>query len=75
MERVFKRRPTLRPTGRFHVLHTLEALRRRTADEQGQTMAEYSIVLAVITIGCIAAISMLGTSVISAITEVAGYFP
>ena len=48
---------------------------RSSADEQGQTMAEYSIVLAVITIGCIAAISMLGTSVISAITEVASYFP
>ena len=48
---------------------------RSSADEQGQTMAEYSIVLAVITIGCIAAISMLGTSVINAITQVAGYFP
>ena len=57
------------------MLHTLEALRRRTADEQGQTMAEYSIVLAVITIGCIVSISMLGTSVINAITTVAGYFP
>jgi Flp pilus assembly pilin Flp len=53
----------------------LAALRRRSSGEQGQTMAEYSIVLAVITIGCIAAISMLGQSVISAITEVASYFP
>ena len=57
------------------MLHTLEALRRRPADEQGQTMAEYSIVLAVITIGCIAAISALGTSVISAIDRVAAIFP
>ena len=56
------------------MLHMLEALRRRTAEEQGQTMAEYSIVLAVITIGCIAAVSMLGTSVISAIDRVAAIF-
>jgi Flp pilus assembly pilin Flp len=53
----------------------LEALRRRIADEHGQTMAEYSIVLAVITIACVGAITMLGTSVISAITQVAGFFP
>ncbi|MGZ8687810.1 MAG: Flp family type IVb pilin [Gaiellaceae bacterium] len=57
------------------MLHMLEALRRRSAEEQGQTMAEYSIVLAVITIGCVGAITLLGTSVISAITQVAGFFP
>lgn len=38
-------------------------------------MSEYSVVLAVITISCIFAISALGTSVISAITRVAGIFP
>jgi Flp pilus assembly pilin Flp len=53
----------------------LEALRRRSADEQGQTMAEYSIVLAVITLGAIVALAALGTSVISAIERVAAVFP
>lgn len=57
------------------MLHMLEALRRRSADEQGQTMAEYSIVLAVITLGAIVALAALGSSVISAIDRVAAVFP
>lgn len=43
--------------------------------EQGQTMAEYSIVLSVITIGCITAIALLATGVISAIVRAAGLIP
>ena len=38
-------------------------------------MSEYSVVLAVITIGGIAALSLLGASVISAIDRVAAIFP
>ncbi|MGZ8698049.1 MAG: Flp family type IVb pilin [Gaiellaceae bacterium] len=53
----------------------LEALRRRSADEQGQTMAEYSVVLAVITLAALAALAALGTSIISAIDRVAAIFP
>ena len=43
--------------------------------EQGQTMAEYSIVLTVITIGCITAIALLATGVVSAIGRAAGLIP
>jgi Flp pilus assembly pilin Flp len=53
----------------------LEALRRRSADEQGQTMSEYSVVLAVITLGAIVALAALGTSIVSAIDRVAAIFP
>src|SRR5919202_1615802 len=48
------------------------ALRRR---EDGQTMAEYGVVLAVITLAVIAAISLLSDRVRSAITNVASILP
>ena len=67
--------PYAPPHGRFCVLHMLEALRRRSADEQGQTMSEYSVVLAVITLGGIVALAALGTSIVSAIDRVAAIFP
>jgi Flp pilus assembly pilin Flp len=43
--------------------------------EPGQTMAEYSIVLTVITIGCITAIALLATGIVSAIGRAAGLIP
>jgi pilus assembly protein Flp/PilA len=49
-----------------------DALRR---DEEGQTMAEYGVVLAVITLAVIAAISLLSTNVQNAIENVAGLLP
>jgi Flp pilus assembly pilin Flp len=48
------------------------ALRRR---EEGQTMAEYGVVLAVITLAVIAAITLLSDRVRNAITNVAGILP
>jgi Flp pilus assembly pilin Flp len=45
-----------------------DALRR----EDGQTMAEYGVVLAVITLAVIAAITLLSDNVRSAIENVAG---
>jgi Flp pilus assembly pilin Flp len=48
------------------------ALRRR---EEGQTMAEYGVVLAVITLAVIAAISLLSENVRNAIESVAGILP
>jgi Flp pilus assembly pilin Flp len=48
-------------------------VRRNWRKEEGQTMAEYGVVLAVITVGAIAAFSLLSTDVSSAITKVAGY--
>ena len=48
------------------------ALRRR---EEGQTMAEYGVVLAVITLAVVAAISLLSDNVRSAIESVANILP
>jgi Flp pilus assembly pilin Flp len=48
------------------------ALRRR---EDGQTMAEYGVVLAVITLAVIAAISLLSDNVRNALTNVANVMP
>jgi pilus assembly protein Flp/PilA len=49
-----------------------DALRR---DEEGQTMAEYGVVLSVITVAVIAAISLLSTNVQNALENVAGLVP
>ena len=48
------------------------ALRRR---EEGQTMAEYGVVLAVITLAVIAAITLLSGNVSNAINSVANILP
>ena len=50
----------------------LVALRTR---EEGQTMAEYGVVLAVITIGAIAAFTALSGGVTGAINNVTGLLP
>jgi len=49
-----------------------DSLRRR---EEGQTMAEYGIVLAVITIAVIGAITLLAGNIRSALESVAGILP
>jgi Flp pilus assembly pilin Flp len=51
---------------------TADAVRRR---EEGQTMAEYGVVLAVITLAVIGAITLLSQNVQNAITSVAGVLP
>jgi Flp pilus assembly pilin Flp len=48
------------------------ALQKR---EEGQTMAEYGVVLAVITLAVIGAITLLSTHVRNAITSVANILP
>jgi Flp pilus assembly pilin Flp len=48
------------------------SLRRR---EEGQTMAEYGVVLAVITLAVIAAITLLSERVRGALTSVANVLP
>lgn len=49
-------------------VETLDALRRR---EEGQTMAEYAVVLAVVTALVIGAITLLSGNVQNAVTNVA----
>ena len=48
-------------------------LRRNWRKEDGQTMAEYGIVLAVITVGAVLAFSTLGDQIKTAIGTVTGY--
>ena len=50
----------------------VDALRRR---EEGQTMAEYGVVLAVITLAVIAAITLLSDNVRNALESVANVLP
>jgi Flp pilus assembly pilin Flp len=56
------------------MLHMLEALRRRTVEQDGQTMAEYSIVLSVITITAVGAFILLGGAASTSIERVASLF-
>lgn len=49
---------------------TLVALKKR---EEGQTMAEYGVVLAVITIAVFGALTLLSGNIEDAITRVAGF--
>jgi Flp pilus assembly pilin Flp len=50
--------------------HKLVALKRR---EDGQTMAEYGVVLAVITIAVFGALTLLSGNIEGAVTRVAGF--
>jgi Flp pilus assembly pilin Flp len=45
----------------------------RLRREEGQTMAEYAVVLAVVTLVVIAAIGLLATNITNEINKVAGY--
>jgi Flp pilus assembly pilin Flp len=47
----------------------------RTADEAGQTMAEYGVVLALITLAVIAGLTLLSDNISSALTSVANLLP
>jgi Flp pilus assembly pilin Flp len=43
--------------------------------EEGQTMAEYGVVLAVITVGAVAAFTLLSGGINTAIRRVIGFLP
>jgi Flp pilus assembly pilin Flp len=51
------------------VLKLFNAFKR----EEGQTMAEYGVVLAVITIAVFGALALLSGNIVNAVTRVAGY--
>ena len=51
----------------------VQYLRVRYAAEEGQTMAEYGVVLAVIAIGVVLALTALSTGISGAIGRVVGY--
>jgi Flp pilus assembly pilin Flp len=65
-----KRREVTKTMTRFFAF--IDSLFKR---EEGQTMAEYGVVLAVITLAVIAAITLLSENVRDAITNVANILP
>ena len=52
----------------------IDSLRESWAPEEGQTMAEYGVVLLVIALGCIVAFTALSGGVSNAINNAAGMF-
>jgi Flp pilus assembly pilin Flp len=55
------------------VLKIYEKLASYRVDEEGQTMAEYGVVLAVITIAVFGALGLLSGNIVNAVNRVAGY--
>lgn len=55
------------------VLKIYEKLASYRTDEEGQTMAEYGVVLAVITIAVFGALGLLSGNIVGAVNRVAGY--
>jgi Flp pilus assembly pilin Flp len=55
------------------VLRQMQKLYTLLAREDGQTMAEYGVVLAVITIAVFGALALLAGNITNALTRVAGY--
>jgi len=53
----------------------LDVLRPSVRDERGQTMAEYGVVLALITLAVLGSMTMLGSNLQAAFTSVAGLLP
>jgi Flp pilus assembly pilin Flp len=51
----------------------MQKLYKWVTREDGQTMAEYGVVLAVITIAVFGALALLSGNVVNALTRVAGY--
>jgi Flp pilus assembly pilin Flp len=47
----------------------------KLVDERGQTMAEYGVILALITLAVLGSMTLLGGNISSALTSVAGIFP
>lgn len=65
--------PLRRPRTRREVKQVQKLFASLQTREEGQTMAEYGVVLAVITALVFGALSLLSGNIISAITRVAGY--
>jgi Flp pilus assembly pilin Flp len=68
---------TVRDEGRcismWTISDAIEFARANWKKEEGQTMAEYGVVLAVITIGAIAAFTALSTGIKGSLTRITGY--
>ena len=62
------RKPKESPCGRSEVF-------ARCREERGQTMAEYGVVLALVTLAVIGAMTMLSSNISGAFTAVSGILP
>ena len=56
-------------------LVTLDVLRPSSRDERGQTMAEYGVVLALITLAVVGSMTLLAGNISAAFSGVAGLRP
>ncbi len=56
-------------------MNTIKQLLGRLEEQRGQTMAEYAVVLAVITVVIIASLTALGTGIGGALDAVTGILP
>ena len=64
---------TLETRGKLpHELHKI--VRRANGYEQGQTMAEYAVVLTVITLAIVTSFGLLSNSIEGILTAVTGFF-
>jgi Flp pilus assembly pilin Flp len=61
------------PSRSFQEVVSMQKLYTWLAREDGQTMAEYGVVLAVITIAVFGALALLAGNITNALTRVAGY--
>ncbi|HYZ76330.1 MAG TPA: hypothetical protein VE596_03050 [Gaiellaceae bacterium] len=57
------------------ISETLDLIRAARKREDGQTMAEYGVVLAVLTIGAVGVFQLLGGSITGSINKVIAYLP
>ena len=55
-----------------YVTNSIAQARMRLQDEEGQTMAEYGVILAVITLGIVTALGLLSGAIQGAIADVVG---
>jgi len=57
------------------MLVLLDVLRPSARDERGQTMAEYGVVLALITLALLGSMTLLGSNISAAFTDVGSLLP
>jgi pilus assembly protein Flp/PilA len=57
------------------MLVLLDVLRPSVRDERGQTMAEYGVVLALITLAVLASMTLLGNNISTAFNDVGSLLP
>lgn len=65
--------PLRRPRTRREVKQVQKLFAALQSREEGQTMAEYGVVLAVITIAVIGALGLLSNNIVGALNRVAGF--